>query len=139
MMLQKNLMGIQSTLEENFDLEIVEDFLEHFEMMCDVLEPLILDLPHSQNYTNDVNELFRIFHNIKSASAYLQLDSINRLAKLTEDVLEEMRQKETLLNEEVIDWLLGISDMFKLFLEDFENDRELSKIPFKLLKIPDIN
>jgi len=138
-MLQKNLMGIQSTLEENFDLEIVEDFLEHFEMMCDVLEPLILDLPHSQNYTQDVNELFRIFHNIKSASAYLQLDSINRLAKLTEDVLEEMRQKETLLNEEVIDWLLGISDMFKLFLEDFENDRELSKIPFKLLKIPDIN
>lgn len=132
-------MGIRSSIEEEYDLEIVEDFLEHFEMMGDVMEPIILDLLHSQNYSNDINELFRIFHNLKSATAYLQLDSINRLAKLVEDVLEELRQKESLSNEEIIDWLLAINDQIKLFLDDFENDRDLSKIPFKLLKIPDIN
>lgn len=132
-------MGIRTEIEEQFDLEIVEDFLEHFEMMGDVMEPIILDLLHSKNYSNDINELFRIFHNLKSASAYLQLDSINRLAKLVEDVLEELRQKESLPNEEIIDWLLIVSDQIGLFLADFENDRELSKIPFKLLKIPDIN
>lgn len=132
-------MGIRSRIEEEYDLEIVEDFLEHFEMMGDVMEPIILDLLHSQNYSNDINELFRIFHNLKSATAYLQLDSINRLAKLVEDVLEELRQKKSLSNEEIIDWLLAINDQIKLFLDDFENDRDLSKIPFKLLKIPDIN
>jgi len=132
-------MGIKSELELNFDLEIVEDFLEHFEMMCDVLEPIILDLSNSVNYEDDVNELFRIFHNIKSATAYLQLDPINRLAKLVEDVLEDMRKKESLQDENIIDWLLSISDQFKLFQEDFEEDRELSKIHFKLLKIPDTN
>lgn len=132
-------MGIRSNIEEGFDLEIVEDFLEHFEMMADVMEPIILDLPHPKNYSNDINELFRIFHNLKSASAYLQLDSISRLAKFVEDILEELRKKESLPNEEIIDWLLAINDQIKLFLDDFENDRDLSKIPFKLLKIPDIN
>ena len=132
-------MGIKNTIEAEFDLEIVEDFLEHFEVMMDVIEPLILDLENSQNYINDVNELFRMFHNIKSATAYLQIHPINRLAALVEDVLEDMRKESYLQQQNTIDWLLKISDQFQLFQDDFEFDRELSKIPFELLKIPDIN
>jgi len=130
-------MGIRTEIESQFDLEIVDDFLDGFEVMVDTLEPLIMDLEHSSHYVQDINELFRLFHNIKSATAYLHLNSINRLAALVEDILEDLRKKESLPSEEVLDWLLSVSDQFRLFQQDFEFDRELSKIPYKLLKIPD--
>ena len=37
-------MGIFSRLEVDFDLEIVEDFVSHYGIMCENMEPLIIGL-----------------------------------------------------------------------------------------------
>ncbi len=131
-------MGIRSDLEANFDFEIVDEFLDHYSMMVDSMEIMIIDLSKPSMQVRCIDELFRVFHNIKSASGYLQIEPMLRLATLVEDELEQMRNKIKPVNEETINWLLEISDMFATWHDDFKKDAPLSKIRFALLKIPDL-
>jgi two-component system chemotaxis sensor kinase CheA len=131
-------MGARRELEANFDFEIVDEFLEHYSMMVDIMEPLIVNLSRENKYKDDINELFRIFHNLKSASSFLKLESMIRLSTFVENALETLRNEKGPANEEVITWLLNISDMFEKWNDDLKLDNELSKIEFSLLKLPDL-
>ena len=131
-------MGIRSDLDANFDFEIVDEFLDHYSMMIDSMEVMIIDLAKPSMYERSVNELFRVFHNIKSASGYLKITPMNKLATFVEDELEQLRKKKPPINAETTDWLLAISDMFATWQDDFKMDNELSKIKYSLLKIPDL-
>ncbi len=131
-------MGIRSDLEENFDFEIIDEFLDHYAMMVESMEVMILDLSKPNMYERSVNELFRVFHNIKSASGYLKIIPMNKLAAFVEDELESLRQKKPPVSDETTDWLLNISDMFAVWNDDLRQDNKLSKIKYSLLKIPDL-
>jgi chemotaxis protein histidine kinase CheA len=131
-------MGIRSALEANFDFEIIDEFLDHFAMMTEIMEPLIVDLGNTERYHRSIEELFRIFHNIKSASGYLQIQPMVRLSTFVEDALEHLRTRDTVVNEETITWLISVSDMFMQWQEDFKMDNELTKIHFSLLILPDM-
>jgi two-component system chemotaxis sensor kinase CheA len=61
-----------------------------------------------------------------------------RLSTFVENALEILRNEEGPANEEVITWLLNISDMFEKWNDDLKLDNELSKIEFSLLKLPDL-
>ncbi len=132
-------MGIRSDLDANFDYEIVDEFLDHYSMMVESMEVMIIDLTKPNMYKRSVNELFRVFHNIKSASGYLQILPMNKLASFVEDELEELRNDASSVNQETVDWLLQISDMFAAWQDDLKLDNELSKIKFSLLKTPDLD
>ena len=131
-------MGIKSDLDANYDFEIVDEFLDHYSMMVESMEVMILDLSKPNMQRRSVDELFRVFHNIKSASGYLQITPMTRLASLVEDELEQLRTNSKSVNEETINWLLSISDMFAKWQDDFKLDQDLSKVKFSLLKIPDL-
>ena len=130
-------MGIRSDLDANFDFEIVDEFLDHYSMMVESMEVMILDLSKPEKQLRSVNELFRVFHNIKSASGFLKLTPMARLASLVEDELEQLRSYNKPINDETINWLLEISDMFAAWQENIRLDQELDKVKFSLLKIPD--
>lgn len=132
-------MGVRSDLEVNFDFEIVNEFLDHYTLMVESMEVMIIDLSKPNMYERSVNELFRVFHNIKSASGYLQLESMSQLASFVEDALEVLRKSKSLANEEITTWLLKISDMFATWNDELKIDSELSKIKFSLLKLPDLD
>jgi two-component system chemotaxis sensor kinase CheA len=135
-------MGLFSQLEVDFDLEIVEDFVSHYGIMCETMEPLIIGLGKQENYENNVGELFRIFHNLKSAAGFLKLEPIIKLATLCEDVAEEARILEGPATDEFIDWLLMVSDQFDRYRVNIEEDDEyfgmleplIIKIPIHLQK-----
>ncbi len=129
-------MGIRSDLDSNFDFEIVDEFLDHFSMMVESMEVMILDLEKPTQYNRSIDELFRVFHNIKSASGYLKILPMSKLSAFVEDALEELRKTEQLPSDDVISWLLSISDMYSQWLDDFKLDNELSHIKYSLLKIP---
>jgi len=131
-------MGIRSDLEANFDFEIVDEFLDHYTMMVESMEVMILDLTKANMYERSVHELFRVFHNIKSASTYLQITPMAKLSAFVEDALETLRTQKPPVSQEAVEWLLNISDMFATWQEDFQADNELSKITYSLLKIPDL-
>ena len=135
-------MGIYSALELDFDLDIVEDFVNHYAIMCENMEPLIINLNKAEFYESNIGELFRIFHNLKSAGGFLKLEPIVKLSSLAEDVIEEARSLEGPASEEFIDWLLLISDQFEKYRQDLEDDAEyfsvlnplIIKVPLKLEK-----
>ena len=131
-------MGIKSDLDANFDFDIIDEFLDHYSLMIDSMEVMILDLSNPDTYKRSVNELFRVFHNIKSASGYLQIIPMTRLSSLVEDELELLRNMDKPINEETTNWLLAISDMFAQWHDDFKLDNKLSKVKYSLLKIPDV-
>ena len=115
-------MGILAQLEVDFDIEIVEDFVSHFAIMCENMEPLIIGLNKPERYHDNIGDLFRIFHNMKSAAGFLKLDPIIKLAVLCEDVAEEARLLNGPASEVFIDWLLLVSDQFEKYRKDVEND-----------------
>lgn len=131
-------MGVRRDLEDNYDFEIVDEFLDHYAMMVEVMEPLIIDLGKEERYAQALEELFRIFHNIKSASSFLQIDQMVRLSTFVEDSLEKMRFQEGPANEEVLNWLISVNDMFIQWQEDLKLDNTMAKITFTLLKLPDM-
>jgi len=132
-------MGIKSHLEANFDFEIVDEFLDHYSMMVDSMEVMIIDLSKPMTHRNNINELFRVFHSIKSAAAFLQIESMMKLASLVEDTLDELRKSKKPITEEITNWLLNINDMFEQWNEDLKNDNKLAKVKYFLLKIPDLD
>ena len=131
-------MGIRSDLDADFDFEIVDEFFDHYSMMIDSMEVMILDLSKIGMQKRSIDELFRVFHNIKSASGYLKIEPMSRLATLVEDELEQIRTSTKPVNEETINWLLEISDMFAVWHENFKLDENLKTVRFSLLKIPDL-
>ena len=131
-------MGVRSDLDANFDFEIVDEFLDHYSMMVDSMEVMIIDLSKPNMYQRSVDELFRVFHNIKSASGYLKILPMSKLASFVEDELETLRKRKPPITEETTNWLLEISDMFSAWHDDLKLDNELSKIKYSLLKIPDL-
>lgn len=131
-------MGIKSDLDSTFDYEIVDEFLEHYSMMVDSMDLMIIDLSKPDMFEQGIDELFRVFHNIKSASSYLKITQMAKLAGFVEDALENIRTNYTGVNEETINWLLEISDMFNAWKNDLRVDNELSRIKFSLLKLPDL-
>jgi two-component system chemotaxis sensor kinase CheA len=132
-------MGARSDLDANFDYEIVDEFLDHYSMMVDNMEILIIDLSKPNMFEQSINELFRVFHNIKSATSYLQIEPMAKLSAFVEDALEQLRTKHETVNDETVDWLLSINDMYAQWNEDFKLDNELSHIKFSLLKLPDLD
>ncbi len=132
-------MGVRSEIEANFDFEIVDEFLDHYSLMVDSMELLILDLAKENMYKRSVEELFRVFHNIKSASGFLHIEPIQKLAAFVENVLEDLRKRDKAANDDTINWLLAISDMFATWQNDLQMDNDLTPIKFSLLKIPDID
>ena len=129
-------MGILKNLRLEFDSEIVDEFLEHYEVILDSIDLIVNDLSNPDYYKDNINELFRIFHNLKSAASFLKLEKFREFAKLVEDVLEIARQRDS-ANEELIDWLFKVVNMLEIWYNELINDEDkLSPINLEILNIP---
>ena len=132
-------MGIRTNLDASFDYEIVDEFYDHYTMMIESMEVMILDLSKKDFYKRSTDELFRVFHNIKSASGYLKITQMNRLAQFVEEFLDELRNRDEPIGEHIVSWLLEISDVFAQWQIDIRDDNELTKIKYSLLNLPDLD
>ena len=123
-------MGIKDCLYNEFDSDIVDEFL----MMLDIIEDN-LDILIDGLYENpeNVNDLFRMFHNLKSAASFLKLKRIANYAHLIEDILDKIRGKEK-ISEEVINWLFDATAQIHKWYEDIDKNRELSEVNMNILK-----
>ncbi len=131
-------MGVFQKLESEYDYEIVEEFFGHYSQMLESVESLIIGLENPNLYGRNVNELFRIFHTIKSGSSYLKIEPVRKLTLLAEEVLEECRNIKTAsASEDLINWLLSVTDQLNLYKDDLENDaNEFSHLNSKIIKVP---
>jgi len=127
-------MKMQDYLYSEFDDSIVEEFLMLLDVMEDNLDLTIERL--YTDYSDAINDLFRMFHNLKSAAGYLKIKRIANFAHFVEDILEEARKQNT-YTEELIDWLFKVSNQFHKWYQDIDSNEELSPIdPHILQHIP---
>jgi len=130
-------MGILKSLEIDYSYDIVEEFLSHYSLMCDLMEPLIIGLARNDRYNANINELFRIFHNIKSASSFMKLNPIFKLTTLAEEICGEARELQGPANDDFVDWVLLVSDQFEKYKNDIETDAEFfGVLDANIVKIP---
>jgi len=129
-------MGSRKVLEENFDFEIVDEFLDHFAMASEAMELLTINLEKPEYYRRNIDELFRIFHNIKSATAYLQITEINAFAIEVEDLLDKMRDEEGPAKTEIVDWLLLCDDQLSAWNINLRLDEDLIPLSDVLIELP---
>ena len=128
-------MNIQDYLYSEFDSSIVEEFL----MMLDVMEDM-LDLTIERlysDYKEAVNDLFRMFHNLKSAAGFLKIKRIQNYAHFVEDILQKARENDK-ADEEFIDWMFKVADQFHEWYGNIDRNEELAHIHPEILKIPNI-
>ncbi len=133
-------MGVRRQLELSYDYEIVDEFLDHFDIMTEVMEPTIIAIENStdpQLRIDKINELFRIFHNIKSASSFLKIERLNLLAELAEEMVSRLRDDPESVDSRVIDWLLAVHDQMRRWYEQIAADEELEETDPNLLKLPE--
>jgi len=131
-------MGIRKQLEAEFDYDIVDEFLDHLDIMTEAMEPAIIALEKVESRSEKVNELFRIFHNIKSASGFLKIERMHLLSELAEELMDSVRQNQDSFSEQLIDWLLLVNDQFRAWYTQLENDEEFEDTNPKILNIPEI-
>ena len=130
-------MGVLKDLEITYDIDIVDEFLDHFEIICETIEPVVLRLKDSKDVTDAGNELFRMIHNLKSASGYLHILVMNHFSSFLEERLEAIRTSNKVLSDEVITWLLKASDQYCIWLNDLQTDSpEWGKVNFSIFNTP---
>lgn len=127
---------MRKVLEENFDYEILDEFMDHFAMAAESIELLTLNLEKAEYYKRNVDELFRIFHNIKSATAYLKIELINEFTIEVEDLLDKMRDVEGPARAEVVDWLLLCDDQMSAWNINLRLDEDLAPLNEALRVLP---
>ena len=125
-------MKIQDYLYSEFDSSIVEEFL----MMLDIMEDTLdLTIERLQEDSSIINDLFRMFHNLKSATGFLKIKRMHNFAHFVEDILDEAREKQK-INNELIDWLFKVADQFHEWYKNIDENTRLSPINPQILRFP---
>lgn len=126
-----------SQMAEKFGFDLVNEFITHFEALLESIDQLVLDLQNPELFHEHINEIFRVFHTLKSSSGFFHLERMHKLCTLVEEVLEEARTIQYgEANPEFIDWLFSATDQLKFWLEDLQNDRDLVPCNPAIMRIP---
>ena len=95
----------------------VAEALEHLESI-EVNALVLEDAPEDQEALNAV---FRPFHTIKGVSGFLNLRDINELAHALENLLDQARAGQFLLESEAIDVILAGVDMLRQMINESQS------------------
>jgi len=108
------------------DIEIVRSFIEESLDHLQNIEEKILSLETDFNI-DTVNDIFRSMHTMKGTSSYCGFNKIRELSHSLESVLNELREGNISIDQELIDILLEGSDML---LEMITNlNKAVSELP----------
>ncbi|MGB3973147.1 MAG: chemotaxis protein CheA [Peptococcia bacterium] len=114
-------------------------FLEESMENVQILNQSLLSLESDPGNLEAVDEIFRAAHTIKGMSATMGFENIAQLTHKMESLLDKIREKELVLNEEIIDVLFQSVDALESMMESVrsgeEPDLDVSKIAADLLTL----
>jgi two-component system, chemotaxis family, sensor kinase CheA len=112
---------------------IVQDFVIECKEYLNLAEQSLLQLEKNPNDAENIEAAMRAFHTIKGSSAFLEMDTINRLAHTVESVLARIRDGEMPYSSECGTRLLGsvdvLSDIIQLLISGGAADKPSSYEP----------
>ncbi|MBN1270073.1 MAG: chemotaxis protein CheA [Kiritimatiellae bacterium] len=92
------------------DKDLLEAFISEANEHLSAAEEHLLALESSPASQEDIHAIFRAFHTIKGAAAFLNFDEIRLLAHEMESVLEQARNGQLILADVSMDVLLRATD-----------------------------
>ncbi|MDY7035339.1 MAG: chemotaxis protein CheA [Thermodesulfobacteriota bacterium] len=103
------------------DRAIVSDFAAESLENLGTIEVKLMDLEQDPSDLDTINAIFRPFHTIKGVSGFLNFNKINKLAHITENLLDKARVGEINIEGEIVDIILESVDILKKMIENIMN------------------
>lgn len=128
-------------MQDLFDTsQFREDFIEETTEILDSLDKELIKLENEPDNTELLNSIFRAVHTLKGSSAFLNFLTIKELAHKIESVFDKLRNKNLILNSNIMDIILEGYDYFKLMLNKvIEEGTDKIDITLILEKLENIN
>jgi len=103
-------MALQPNMLNEFENNILEEFLSEYNSSQLEIENLLLSLEHNPNDSELLNSLFRQVHNLKGNSHVLGLHVLTDFVHALESVLDKLRKNELVYNKDMGDVVLRAID-----------------------------
>jgi two-component system chemotaxis sensor kinase CheA len=110
-----------STLEQEYDAELLKEFVIEGREFLDRAEEALLQLETHPENAEAVNTVFRAFHTLKGTSAFVGLPAVTDLAHKAENLLSRVRDNEIQCSGRYADLALRSADMLKVLIEAAES------------------
>jgi two-component system chemotaxis sensor kinase CheA len=102
------------------DKDIIADFATESLDNLGTIEVKLMDLEQDPSDVETINAIFRPFHTVKGVSGFLNFAKINKLAHISENLLDKARDGELSIDGEVVDVILESVDMLKGMIESVQ-------------------
>jgi two-component system chemotaxis sensor kinase CheA len=102
------------------DAPLVQDFLNESREHLESAETALLNLEADPTNTETLNQIFRGFHTIKGMAGFLNLTAVNRLAHVSENLLDRARKGTLTMSGAASNLAFGSIDMLKTMLKDLQ-------------------
>ena len=102
------------------DKEIIIDFATESLDNLGTIEIKLMDLEQDPSDLETINAIFRPFHTVKGVSGFLNFNKINKLAHISENLLDMARNGELRIDGEIVDIILESVDMLKSMIENVQ-------------------
>ena len=112
---------------DKFDInEInVSMFLEETKEQLEKIEQELLELESLNDNQEAVNSIFRMVHSIKGAAATMSFNSMSRLAHNLENLLDLVRNKSLIIDDQITDIFLKSVDSLKCMHNKISNNEDI--------------
>jgi two-component system chemotaxis sensor kinase CheA len=105
----------------------LNDFMEEAREIIENLNRSLLELEHTPEPGELVNDIFRYFHNLKGNSGILGYKELNALTHEAETLLNKVRKGEIQSSQPMVDMLLGVVDLIESLVGNIEISNNLAK------------
>jgi two-component system chemotaxis sensor kinase CheA len=102
----------------DIDEELATGFVGESLDLLQEIEVNILELEKDPSDPEVINAIFRPFHTIKGVSGFLNLAQINKFAHQVENLLDEARSGNIVLEGPLVDLVLDAVDLLRLMITD---------------------
>lgn len=110
-----------TSLPDDLDLDLANGFISESLDLLQEIEVNILVLENDPTEKEAINAIFRPFHTIKGVSGFLNLMEINRFAHQVENLLDDARSDEIVLEGPLIDLVLDAVDLIREMISSLSN------------------
>jgi len=105
----------------DFDPEILQDFLTESGELLEQLESDLVDLESTPDDLELLNQIFRALHTIKGSASFLALTNLVAIAHCSESALNTARNGELHIGKEEMDLLLAAVDILKIQFDELSD------------------
>jgi len=119
--------------KDKIDLSMfLDDYLNDAKEGFQRINSALLALEKDSSQTEQLDEIFRAIHTIKSSSTMLEFSDIAELAHTCEDLLDRLRKHEVAVSGETIDVLFEVTDTLEKMVQERAEGKS-GKVEFQLL------